>query len=229
MVSDEPAITSDSGNNLNRVDLNSGDLNSGDLNSGDLNSGDLNSGDLNSGDLNRVDLNSGDLNSGDLNSGDPNSGDPNSGDPNSGDPNSGDPNSGDPNSGDPNSGDPNSGDPNSTELDGVRAMVTGGTSGLGLAMAERAGRRGRHGGASPAGRRSGPRPSAARLPGAAGVVADAADEVSVARAAGRPGPCSAASTCWSTTPGLGCGRSIPGSWSSRGGSGRCRRTSSGPW
>jgi NAD(P)-dependent dehydrogenase (short-subunit alcohol dehydrogenase family) len=73
---------------------------------------------------------------------------------------------------------------NSRELDGVRALVTGGTSGLGLAMA---------GALAGAGAtvvitsRSAERAAAtaARWPGAAGVAADASDEASVAQAAGQ--------------------------------------------
>ncbi len=69
----------------------------------------------------------------------------------------------------------------STELDGVRALVTGGTSGLGLAMAEAlAGA----GATVVITSRSADRAAAiaAQWPSVAGVVADAADEASVARA-----------------------------------------------
>jgi gluconate 5-dehydrogenase len=69
----------------------------------------------------------------------------------------------------------------STELDGVRVLVTGGTSGLGLAMAEAlAGA----GATVVITSRSADRAAAvaARWPSVAGVVADAADEESVARA-----------------------------------------------
>jgi gluconate 5-dehydrogenase len=67
-------------------------------------------------------------------------------------------------------------------LDGTRALVTGGTSGLGLAMAEAlAGA----GAAVMITSRSAERAAAvaARIPGVLGVAADAGDEVSVARAA----------------------------------------------
>ena len=68
------------------------------------------------------------------------------------------------------------------DLDGIRALVTGGTSGLGLAMA---GALARAGATVVLTSRSGERATAAaaRLPGALGVAADASDEVSVARAA----------------------------------------------
>jgi len=67
-------------------------------------------------------------------------------------------------------------------LDGTRALVTGGTSGLGLAMAEAlAGA----GAAVMITSRSAERAAAvaARIPGVLGMAADASDEVSVARAA----------------------------------------------
>jgi gluconate 5-dehydrogenase len=68
------------------------------------------------------------------------------------------------------------------DLDGTRALVTGGTSGLGLAMAEAlAGA----GAAVVITSRSAERAAAtaARIPGVLGLAADASDEVSVARAA----------------------------------------------
>ena len=67
-------------------------------------------------------------------------------------------------------------------LDGTRALVTGGTSGLGLAMASALAMAGA---TVVITSRSAERAAAAaaRLPGALGVAADAADEVSVARAA----------------------------------------------
>ena len=68
------------------------------------------------------------------------------------------------------------------DLDGTRALVTGGTSGLGLAMAEAlAGA----GAAVVITSRSAERAAAtaARIPGVRGLAADASDEVSVARAA----------------------------------------------
>jgi NAD(P)-dependent dehydrogenase (short-subunit alcohol dehydrogenase family) len=68
------------------------------------------------------------------------------------------------------------------DLDGSRALVTGGTSGIGLAMA---GALARAGATVVLTSRSAERAAAAaaRLPGALGVAADARDEVSVARAA----------------------------------------------
>jgi len=68
-----------------------------------------------------------------------------------------------------------------TELDGVRALITGGTSGLGLAMAEALAAAGA---TVVITSRSAERAAAiaARWPRVAGVVADAADETSVARA-----------------------------------------------
>jgi NAD(P)-dependent dehydrogenase (short-subunit alcohol dehydrogenase family) len=67
------------------------------------------------------------------------------------------------------------------DLDGIRALVTGGTSGLGLAMGSALARAGA---AVVITSRSAERAAAvaARLPGAVGVAADAGDEVSVARA-----------------------------------------------
>jgi gluconate 5-dehydrogenase len=68
------------------------------------------------------------------------------------------------------------------DLDGTRALVTGGTSGIGLAMAEAlAGA----GAAVVITSRSAERAAAAaaRIPGVLGLAADASDEVSVARAA----------------------------------------------
>ena len=66
------------------------------------------------------------------------------------------------------------------DLDGTRALVTGGTSGLGLAMASALARAGA---TVVITSRSAERAAAAaaRLPGALGVAADAADETSVAR------------------------------------------------
>src|SRR5580692_2793192 len=68
-----------------------------------------------------------------------------------------------------------------TELDGVRALITGGTSGLGLAMAEALAAAGA---TVVITSRSAERAAAiaARWPSVAGIVADAADEASVARA-----------------------------------------------
>ncbi len=73
-------------------------------------------------------------------------------------------------------------DESGVDLDGTRALVTGGTSGIGLAMA---GALARAGAAVVITSRSAERAAqaAAGLPGALGVAADAADEVSVARAA----------------------------------------------
>jgi NAD(P)-dependent dehydrogenase (short-subunit alcohol dehydrogenase family) len=70
----------------------------------------------------------------------------------------------------------------SMDLDGTRALVTGATSGLGLAMASALARAGA---TVVITSRSAERAveAAARLPGALGVAADAGDEVSVARAA----------------------------------------------
>jgi NAD(P)-dependent dehydrogenase (short-subunit alcohol dehydrogenase family) len=70
------------------------------------------------------------------------------------------------------------------DLDGTRALVTGGTSGLGLAMADALARAGA---TVVLTSRSAERAAeaAARLPGALGVAADAGDELSVARAAGQ--------------------------------------------
>ena len=71
---------------------------------------------------------------------------------------------------------------NGIDLNGTRALVTGGTSGLGLAMAEAlAGA----GAAVVITSRSAERAAAAaaRIPGVLGLAADASDEVSVARAA----------------------------------------------
>ncbi|HUY45642.1 MAG TPA: SDR family oxidoreductase [Streptosporangiaceae bacterium] len=67
------------------------------------------------------------------------------------------------------------------DLDGTRVLLTGGTSGLGLAMA---GALARVGAAVVLTSRSAERASAtaAQLPGAAGIAADARDEASVARA-----------------------------------------------
>ncbi|HEX3388407.1 MAG TPA: SDR family NAD(P)-dependent oxidoreductase, partial [Streptosporangiaceae bacterium] len=69
-------------------------------------------------------------------------------------------------------------------LDGTRALVTGATSGLGLAMASALARAGARVVITS---RSAERAAeaAARLPGALGVGADAGDEASVARAADR--------------------------------------------
>ncbi len=68
------------------------------------------------------------------------------------------------------------------DLDGTRALVTGGTSGIGLAMAAALAQAGA---TVVLTSRSAERAmaAAARLPGALGVAADASDEVSVARAA----------------------------------------------
>jgi gluconate 5-dehydrogenase len=68
------------------------------------------------------------------------------------------------------------------DLDGTRALVTGGTSGLGLAMADALARAGA---TVVLTSRSAERAAeaAARLPGALGIAADAGDELSVARAA----------------------------------------------
>jgi len=73
-------------------------------------------------------------------------------------------------------------DDSGVDLDGIRALVTGGTSGLGLAMA---GALARAGATVVLTSRSAERATAAaaRLPGALGLAADASDEVSVARAA----------------------------------------------
>ncbi|MCW2906579.1 MAG: family oxidoreductase [Actinomycetia bacterium] len=70
------------------------------------------------------------------------------------------------------------------DLDGTRALVTGGTSGLGLAMADALARAGARVvlTSRSAERAAG---AAAQLPGALGVAADARDELSVARAADR--------------------------------------------
>jgi gluconate 5-dehydrogenase len=70
------------------------------------------------------------------------------------------------------------------DLDGTRALVTGGTSGLGLAMADALARAGA---TVVLTSRSAERAAeaAVRLPGALGVAADAGDELSVARAAGQ--------------------------------------------
>lgn len=78
------------------------------------------------------------------------------------------------------------------DLDGIRALVTGATSGLGLAMA---GALAQAGATVVITSRSAERAAetAARLPGALGVAADAGDEVSVARAA---------SLAWSRLGGL---------------------------
>ena len=67
-------------------------------------------------------------------------------------------------------------------LDGVRVLLTGGTSGLGLAMADALARAGARVVLTS---RSAERAAAAasQLPGAIGIAADAGDEVSVARAA----------------------------------------------
>jgi NAD(P)-dependent dehydrogenase (short-subunit alcohol dehydrogenase family) len=72
-------------------------------------------------------------------------------------------------------------DDQSIELDGTRVLITGGTSGLGLAMA---GALARAGAAVALTSRSAERAAAAaaRLPGATGIEADARDEASVARA-----------------------------------------------
>jgi NAD(P)-dependent dehydrogenase (short-subunit alcohol dehydrogenase family) len=80
----------------------------------------------------------------------------------------------------------------SMDLDGTRALVTGATSGLGLAMASALARAGA---TVVVTSRSAERAAetAARLPGALGVAADAGDEVSVARAA---------SLAWSRLGGL---------------------------
>jgi NAD(P)-dependent dehydrogenase (short-subunit alcohol dehydrogenase family) len=69
----------------------------------------------------------------------------------------------------------------STELGGIRALITGGTSGLGLAMAEALAAAGA---TVVITSRSADRAAAvaARWPSVAGIVADAADEASVARA-----------------------------------------------
>ncbi len=68
------------------------------------------------------------------------------------------------------------------DLDGTRALVTGGTSGLGLAMADALARAGAMVVLTS---RSAERAAeaAARLPGALGIAADAGDDLSVARAA----------------------------------------------
>jgi gluconate 5-dehydrogenase len=68
------------------------------------------------------------------------------------------------------------------DLDGTRALVTGGTSGLGLAMADALARAGA---TVVLTSRSAERAAeaAARLPGALGIAVDAGDEMSVARAA----------------------------------------------
>jgi gluconate 5-dehydrogenase len=73
-------------------------------------------------------------------------------------------------------------DDSGIDLDGTRALVTGGTSGLGLAMADALARAGA---TVVLTSRSAERATAAaaRLPGALGVAADAGDGVSVARAA----------------------------------------------
>jgi gluconate 5-dehydrogenase len=73
-------------------------------------------------------------------------------------------------------------DDSGVDLNGTRALVTGGTSGIGLAMA---GALARAGATVVLTSRSAERATAAaaRLPGALGVAADASDEVSVARAA----------------------------------------------
>ena len=70
------------------------------------------------------------------------------------------------------------------DLDGTRVLVTGGTSGLGLAMA---GALARAGAAVVLTGRSAERAAAAaaQLPGAAGIAADARDEAAVARAVER--------------------------------------------
>jgi gluconate 5-dehydrogenase len=83
------------------------------------------------------------------------------------------------------------------DLDGTRALVTGGTSGIGLAMA---GALARAGATVVLTSRSAERATAAaaRLPGDLGLAAAASDEISVARAADQAWPGSAASTCWST-------------------------------
>ena len=68
-----------------------------------------------------------------------------------------------------------------TDLSGTRALVTGGTSGLGLAMASALARAGaRVALTSRSAERA--RAAATRLPGTTGVAADARDEASVARA-----------------------------------------------
>jgi NADP-dependent 3-hydroxy acid dehydrogenase YdfG len=83
----------------------------------------------------------------------------------------------------------------STSLDGTRALVTGATSGLGLAMARALAVAGAA--VAVTGRdaaRAGQ--SAAALRGAAGIALDVRDERSVARLSIRSGRGWAASTCW---------------------------------
>ena len=95
------------------------------------------------------------------------------------------------------------------DLSGTRALVTGGTSGIGLAMAVALARAGA---TVVLTSRSAERAAAAAagLPGAVGVAADARDEVSVAQAAEQAWSRLGGIDLLVNNAGLGCGRSIPG-------------------
>ena len=96
------------------------------------------------------------------------------------------------------------------EIVARRVLLTGGTSGLGLAMASALA----HAGASVVltGRDAGRAEQvAATLPGASGLGLDTRDEASVSAAVQAAAGRWVASTCWSTTPGWACARSTRGS------------------